>query len=92
MTARDRREGARRSTQKAVDFSVMGRVYRGSIESTSVSGVFITTEERFSEGQDIIMITEYPGEKRTGKIVRVTPHGIGVKFDQPGYERGGQND
>jgi hypothetical protein len=26
-------------------------------------------------------------EKRTGKIDRVTPNGIGIKFTRPGYAR-----
>ncbi len=55
-----------------------------------ICGIFIKTEERFSEGQDISMTIESPNfeyEKRTGKIVRATPEGIGVKFNFPGYAR-----
>ena len=58
-----------------------GRLYRGSIENYCNSGAFIKTEERFSEGQNISMIIEAPGEKRTGKIARVTPEGVGVELD-----------
>ena len=75
-----------RSVQKShsfpvVNFAVRGRVYRGLIENNSDRGFFIKTEGHFSEGQDISMITESPGKKITGKIVRVTPHGIGVEFN-----------
>ncbi len=54
------------------------------------NGVFIETGGRFSEGRDISMTIESPqfgSEKRTGKIVRVTSLGIGVKFTQAGYTR-----
>ena len=88
MTAKDRRKCVRRSYQKVVDFAMRGRVYRGSIENNSKRGVFIKTGGRFSdryEGQDISMTTEIPGRKRTGKIARVTPCGIGVQFNYIGY-------
>jgi len=53
----------------------------------SGDGVFIRTEGRLSKGQDISMIFESPKfgkrEKRTGKIVWISPLGIGVKFRKP---------
>ncbi len=74
-----------------VEFSVDGGgVYMGLIEDKSDNGVFIVTGGRFYEGQDISMTIESPkfeSEKRTGKIVRVTSHGIGVKFNHPGDTR-----
>lgn len=71
------------STSKSVEFSINGRAYLGSLEDKNNNGVFIKTTGRFSEGQDISMTFESPkfgSEKKTGKIVRVTPLGIGVKF------------
>ncbi len=82
-----RRERVRLSTQRVVDFSVNNYVYQGSIENISACGAFIKTRGRFSEGQDISMIIESPGKKRAGIITRVTPRGIGVKFNYPGYTR-----
>ncbi len=90
---RERREHIRIITSKGVDFVVRGRLYRGLIENKSHGGVFIKTEGRFSdryEGQGISMAIESPqfgSEKRTGKIVRITPEGIGVEFSHPGYTR-----
>ena len=81
MAATDRRECVRLSFPRVVDFTVKGRLYQGSIENNCDSGVFIKTEGRFSERQDISMTIESPGEKRTGKIARVAPHGIGVEFN-----------
>ncbi len=82
----------RRPTTRNVEFSVEegDHVYLGLIEDKSDSGVFIETGGRFPEGQDISMTIESPkfgSRKRTGKIVRVTPLGIGVKFNYPGYTR-----
>jgi hypothetical protein len=84
MTAKDKRERVKISFSRGVDFVLKGRAYRSSIENTSGSGVFIKTKGRFSdryEGQDISMTIESPGEKRAGKISRVTPYGIGVEFN-----------
>ncbi len=90
MTDRDRREHIRISTSRGVEFVVRSRLYQGSIENYCESGVFIKTEDRFSEGQDISMTIESPNfesEKRTGKIIWSTPEGIGVEFSHPGYTR-----
>jgi Tfp pilus assembly protein PilZ len=90
MTDKDRREYVRLSISRSVNFLVKGRPYQGLIENTSDSGAFIKTDGRFSEGQDISMTIESPkfgSEKKTGKIVRVTPEGIGVEFSHPGYTR-----
>jgi hypothetical protein len=84
MTAKDKRERVRISISRGVDFVVKGRAYRSSIENTSGGGVFIKTARRFSDRykeQDISMTIESPSEKRTGKIARVAPHGIGVEFN-----------
>ena len=80
MTAKDKRERVRISISRGTSFVVKGHAYRSSIENTSSSGVFIKTEGRFSEGQDISMTIESPGEKRTGRIARIAHHGIGVEF------------
>ncbi len=90
MADRDRREHIRISTSRGVNFVVGGRPYEGLSENKSHGGLFIKTDGRFSEGQDISMTIESPkfgSEKRTGKIARVTPEGIGVEFNYPGYTR-----
>ncbi len=81
MAAKDRRECVRLSTSRSVIFVVKGLAYRGSTENNCDSGVFIKTEGRFSEGQDISMTIESPGEERTGRIARIAHHGIGVEFN-----------
>ncbi len=91
MSTEEKRDYIRLSIQRDVKFVVRGRSYKGSIENSSDCGVFIKTKKRrFSEGQDISMAIESPkfgSEERTGKIARVTPKGIGVEFNYPGYTR-----
>ena len=86
MTTKEKRERVRHADSKTVDFVVGKRTHRGSTTNMSRNGVFIKTEGRLSKGQDISMVFESPRfekrEKRTGKIVRVTPEGIGVKFEK----------
>ncbi len=84
MTANDKRERVRHADSKIVDFVVGNRSHRGSATNMSGDGVFIKTEGRFSKGQAISMVFESSRfekrEKRTGKIIRVVLHGIGVEF------------
>ncbi len=90
MTAKDKRGCVRISISRGADFVVKGLAYRSSIENYCNSGAFIKTKERFSEEQDISMTIESPkfgSEERTGRIARVTSHGIGVEFNYPGYTR-----
>ncbi len=85
MTAKDKRERVRHADSNIVDFVVGKRAHRGSTTNMSGDGVFINTEGRFSKGQAISMAFESPRfekrEKRTGKIIRVVLHGIGVEFN-----------
>jgi hypothetical protein len=90
LSSKDKREHIRLSTSRNVDFGVKGHAHLGSIKNRSNGGVFIKTTAHFSEGEAISMTIESPSfenEKRTGRIVRVTPDGIGVKFTQAGYSR-----
>ena len=90
VTNRDKREYVRINTRQRVEFVVDGRTYYGTIENKSHGGIFIKTRENFTVGQDISMTFQSPmliNEERTGKIARVAPNGIGVKFNFPGYAR-----
>ena len=87
MATENKREYARRADSTIVDFVVEGHLYRGFTKNWSRDGVFIRTAGRFSEGQNILTTFVYPkigSDKKTGKIVRYTSRGIGVKFNQSG--------
>jgi hypothetical protein len=90
MTVKNKRACTRFRTSKRAEIRAKGAVYLGTIEDNCDSGVFIETGGHFSVGQDISITLESPkfeSEKRTGRIIRVTPRGIGVKFNYPGYTR-----
>ena len=83
----DKRDRVRVGTSKPVEFMVQGRPYFGSITNMAGGGAFIETTQRFSVGQDLSVTYVSGGEpeERSGKIVRVTPKGIAVQFNFPGY-------
>jgi len=95
MTTKEKREHARHTVDIPVGFIVQGRLYQGQIKNMGkegwvknikTGGVFIETEMSFSIGQVISMTYSSPhfGEKnKIGKIVWISPQGIGVKFRKP---------
>jgi Tfp pilus assembly protein PilZ len=68
----------------AVDFETEDGSYRGFILDISVGGVNIETKQNFSIGQEISLSLPFPKLeeplKITGRVVRQTPHGVGVMF------------
>jgi len=91
MTTEEKRDCVRIFTEaRNAAFVVRGFIHHGLIENYCHGSAFIKTKGRFSKGQDISMTIEsskFGSEKRTGKIARVTPEGIGVEFNYPGYTR-----
>ena len=63
----------------------MDSQFEASIQDLCTSGVFINTDRKFSVGQEISLTFWFPesGKKMmaSGKIVRTTYSGIGVKFN-----------
>ena len=68
-----------------VDYVVEDRVFSGYINNISSDGVFIETTETFHRDSDITLTFALPNSqghiKVAGKIVRITPDGIGIAFD-----------
>jgi len=58
--------------------------FKASIQDLCTSGVFISTDKKFSIGQEISLTFWFPesGKKMmaSGEIVRIAYSGIGVKF------------
>ena len=94
MTTKEKREFARGLADIPVEFIVQDRLYQGRIKNINKEGrikignineggVFVETELSFPVGQRISMTYWSPpfGEKnRIGKIVWISPHGMGVEF------------
>ncbi len=93
MTTKERREFVRSPVDIPAEFIIQGRLYQGQIKNinkggwtirdVNKGGVFVETEMSFSIGQTVSMTYQSPtfGERnRIGKIVWISPQGIGVKF------------
>jgi len=81
---RDKRKHTRKHFFMVVDYSAEDRVYKDYIKDISAGGVFIETRTPFSIGQELSLSFPLPNYqkyiKTTGEVVRISPHGIGVKF------------
>lgn len=68
-----------------VNYVVDDRAFSGYINNISSDGVFIETTEQFQLDSNITLTFALPNSqghiKVAGKIVRITPEGIGIVFD-----------
>ena len=75
-----------------VDYSIEDRFYKDYIQNISAGGVFIETRIPFRAGQEVSLtfpLRDYQKYiKIIGEVVRVTPHGIGVKFKMVNQDQG----
>jgi Tfp pilus assembly protein PilZ len=82
----DPRAHLREAYQKEIVFVSQNRKYTGQITDISRGGVFIKTENKFSLGQVIELVLKEDKAcqelKLKGWVVRLTPNGVGVKFDR----------
>jgi hypothetical protein len=88
------REFPRLSCYLMVDFAAGGKAFRSCIRDISANGVFIETGDSFETGQDIALcftLTESEESlpfKVQGKVTRLYPDGIGVRYENmTAYQR-----
>ena len=83
---KEKRSDLRRSYPMDVNYVSEGNVYQDFIQDISPGGVFIETEEPFTIGQEISMAIPSSNHQKyikiKGKVVRITPQGIGVEFQK----------
>jgi len=83
---RDPRKHQRKPYRKAMFFSSKSRNYKGLITNISRGGAYIITRNKFYLGQMIQLVI--PGDKKNkdvklnGWVVRLSPEGLGVRFDR----------
>ncbi len=81
-----KRENTRHEVFKKISFSYRGETQSGNIQNISTSGLFIETNKDFTKGREIMMKIPFHKTSKEilvrGKIVRITPHGIGVQFSK----------
>ena len=78
------RDAVRKTFGRHISFSVQEREYKAICKDISNGGIFIQTEEVFSVGQAVVLNIPFSDGRREIKvpaeIVRVSSHGIGMKF------------
>ena len=86
-----RRKHEREPFFMAVDYSTKDRFYKDYIQDISAGGVFIETRMPFRAGQEVSLSFPLPNYqkyiKTTGEVVRISPHGIGVRFKTVGQDQ-----
>ena len=80
----ERRKHTRELFLTTVDYDVKGQSFKGFIQDISAYGVFIQTARKFKVGQEITVKLPLPNNKKffkcKGKIIRITPDGIGMRL------------
>jgi len=89
---KDSRQDPRSLYRKVTFFSSDNRNYKGFITNISRAGAFVVTKHKFFLGQQIMLVIPGGGKhsdmKLKGSVVRLSPKGVGVKFDRrTGKER-----
>ena len=86
----EKRKDIRFGCQKLADVFVKGQRFQGCIRNESKGGIFVETRGSFLAGDDVMVVYESPigiDLRRSGKIVKIDPGGIGIKFKWRGYNK-----
>lgn len=79
-----KRKHTRIPLRTVVDYAARGQAYRDFIHNISAGGVFIETAMPISIGEELSLTFQLPNYnipiKITGEVVRISPQGIGVRF------------
>ena len=80
-----RRNHHRKALRLPVQYVSRGRTYSGYTRNISLGGLFLPTRFSFSVGQGLALAFLHQGHhsylKVMGVVVRVSPEGIGIKFN-----------
>jgi hypothetical protein len=86
----EKRKDIRYNCQKLADVFIGAHRIPGCIKNESKGGLFVETRGSFIMGDEVVVVYGSPqgmDMKRSGKIVKIIPGGIGIKFNWPGYNR-----
>jgi hypothetical protein len=84
----EKRTDIRHPCQKHAEVFIGARRFSGCIRNESKGGVFVETRGSFLLNDNVVVVYASPlgiDLRRSGKIVKLEPGGIGVKFKWPGY-------
>ena len=81
---KEKRANNRKSCHIPIYYATSDKVYSSHVKNINPTGVFIETEKRLPNGEEILMAFKLDGFKKplklSGEIVHATDGGIGVKF------------
>ncbi len=92
MTERERRKFSRVFFRIETLINYNGSIIKGTVDNISLSGMFIKIDEKISQGETINFTISLAGVssnlilKLCGKVVRITPEGVGVLFKKMDLE------
>ena len=82
--AEDHRKHTRRSFDRPVLYATRNRFFKGTIKDISKGGVFIEAPDMMAVGQHLTLAIPSGGQGRglklKGKIVRIDPNGLAIRF------------
>lgn len=80
----EKRDSDRKDIRISVDYAIDDEVFTDTLENISPGGAFIRTSQPFHAGHSTSLVFTLPGMDRavkvTGRIVRLTEDGFGVRF------------
>ena len=83
---KNRRRHPRKKVRMSINYSCDGMAGEDRVRDISVGGIFIETTEEFYVGQVITISIPFTYLDRKikikGRVVRVSPDGIGIEFDR----------
>lgn len=92
LAEKEKRSRSRRPTFLMIRYTVEDREQSDFIQDLSMGGVFIETCIAMPAGREVTMHFPVPGSENgvriTGEVVRTSPQGIGVRFNDLGPEAG----
>lgn len=90
MPYQEKRLAHRAPISMAVNYAAQGEAYEDFIQDISAGGIFIETQTHFALGQSLAITLPLPGHQHfiqvTGEVVRLAPHGVGVRFNRTIHE------
>jgi hypothetical protein len=87
LAYKEKRLAPRTPLGRAVNYAAKGEAYEDFVQDISAGGIFIETQMHFVVGQTLSITLPMPGHQHfiqvSGKVVRISSSGIGVRFAHP---------
>ncbi|MBJ6725771.1 PilZ domain-containing protein [Geomesophilobacter sediminis] len=82
----ERREHYRVATRLNAKVQAGGHSHEGVMENLSALGAFVRSVRNLELNEEVILTVESTSIRETAKVVRTTPTGVGLRFDNNLFE------